>query len=98
MMHIEFLANGSQDCPAILFYGCPSAGAEALITTFRSLAEGPETEVAIHQLADLFPVGNVQVFATNVHGRAAVQQLSFLAFAGVRIEKVGLKLPSLRSR
>jgi hypothetical protein len=79
-MHMEFLPNGSEDCPAILFYGCPSAGAEALIATFRSLAEGPETEVALHQLGDLFPVGNVQVFATNAHGRAGVQQLSPLAF------------------
>ena len=79
-MRVEFFPDGGLDCPAILFYGCPTAGAEALIATFRSLAEGPETEVALHQLADLFPVGDVQVFATNADGRAGVQQLSSLAF------------------
>jgi hypothetical protein len=79
-MRVEFFADGSHDCPAIVFYGCPSAGAEELIAAFRSLAEGPETEVALHQLTDLVPIGNVQVFATNAHGRAGVQQLSSLAF------------------
>jgi hypothetical protein len=79
-MRVEFFSDGNDDCPAIVFYGCPSAGAEELIATFRSLADGPETEVALHQLADLFPVGNVEVFATNAHGRTGVQQLSSLAF------------------
>jgi hypothetical protein len=78
-MHIEFVPDG-HDCPAILFHGCPSAGAEAIIATFRSLAEGPDTEVALHQLAGVVSVGNVEVFATNIHGRASIQQLSDLAF------------------
>jgi hypothetical protein len=30
-MRIEFFPEGNHDCPAILFYGCPSAGAMALI-------------------------------------------------------------------
>ena len=79
-MRIEFFSDGALDCPAILFYGCPSAGAEALIGTFRSLAEGPETEVGLHQVADLLAVGNVQVFATNGSGRTGVQQLSPFVF------------------
>jgi hypothetical protein len=79
-MRVEFFPDGGQDCPAILFYGCPSPGAEALIATFRSLAEGPETEVALHQLADLIPVDNIQVFATNGDGRTGVQQLSPFVF------------------
>ena len=79
-MHIEFFPDGGHDCPAILFYGCPSAGAEALIATFRSLAEGPETEVALHQLASLVAVGAVQVFATNGAGRTGVEQLSAPVF------------------
>ncbi|HXV79007.1 MAG TPA: hypothetical protein VEG60_03935 [Candidatus Binatia bacterium] len=52
-MRIEFLPDGSHDGPAILFYGCPSAGAEALINTLTSLADGQETEVALHQLPGL---------------------------------------------
>jgi hypothetical protein len=79
-MRIELLLDGSQDCPAILFHGCPSAGAEALINAFRSLAKGPETEVALHQLPYITPVGSIQLFAMNANGRAGVQQLSALMF------------------
>jgi hypothetical protein len=79
-MRIEFLPDCSHDCPAILFYGCPSAGAEALISTFRSLAEEPGMEVARHQLPDLTCVGDIQGIATNADGRAGVHQLSALAF------------------
>jgi hypothetical protein len=79
-MLIEFVPDGSHDCPAVLFYGCPSAGAEALINTFRLLAEAPETEVPLHELADVYPVGDIQLFATNVSGRTGVQQLSPPAF------------------
>jgi hypothetical protein len=79
-MWIEFLPDGSPDCPAILFYGCPSAGAEAVISTFTALAESPATEVALHQLSDLTPVGDIQLFATNTKGRSGVQQLSALVF------------------
>ena len=75
-MQLEFLPDGSHDCPAILFHGCPSAGAETLINIFRSLAEGPETQMVLHQLPGLFPVGDIQVFATNGHGSDGVQQLS----------------------
>jgi hypothetical protein len=78
-MRVEFVRDG-HDFPAILFYGCPSVGADALINTFRSLAEGPETELALHQLPGLTPVGDIQVFVTNANGRADIQQLSGLAF------------------
>jgi hypothetical protein len=79
-MRIEYFSDGNHDCPAILFYDCASAGALALINTFRLLAEEQETEVALHQIADLFSVGNLQVFATNAHGRAGVEQISSHAF------------------
>jgi len=78
-MRIEFVPDG-HDCPAILFYGCSSAGAEALINTFRSLAEGPETEMVVHQLPGLVPIGDIHVFATNGKGRDGVQQLSDITF------------------
>jgi hypothetical protein len=79
-MRVELLPDGSHDCPAVLFYGCPSAGAEALINTFRLLAEAPETEVPLHELANVYPVGDIQVFATNAGGIGGVQQLSIFAF------------------
>ena len=79
-MQMEFVPDGSHDCPALLFYGCPSVGAEVLINSFRLLAEAPETEVALHELADLHPVGDIQVFATNGSGRTGIQQLSPAVF------------------
>jgi hypothetical protein len=68
-MRMEFLADGSQDCPALLLYGCRSAGADALINTFRLLAQGPETEVPLHELTDVDPIQDIQVFAMNDSGR-----------------------------
>jgi hypothetical protein len=79
-MHIEFFPDGSRDCPAILFYGCPSVGSETLINTFKSLAEGPETGVPLHELPDVTAVEAIQVFATNDDGPAGVQQVSPAAF------------------
>ena len=38
-------------------------GADALISTFRSLGEGRETEVALHRLPHITPVGDIEVFA-----------------------------------
>jgi hypothetical protein len=78
-MHIEFVP-ASRDCPAILFHSCPSAGAEALINAFRSLAEGREAEVALHQLPGVTPIGEIDVFAMDGERDAGVQQLSALAF------------------
>jgi len=79
-MRIEFFPEGNHDCPAILFYGCPSAGAVALINNFRLLAEGQQAEVALHQLTDVRPVGDIQLFATNANGRDGVEQLSDTVF------------------
>jgi hypothetical protein len=79
-MRIEFFSEGNPDCPAILFYGCPSAGAVALINTFRLLAGSHETEIALHQVTDVTPIGEIQVLATNAKGRAGVQQLSASMF------------------
>lgn len=78
-MRVEFVPDG-HDCPAILFHGCPSAGAEALINAFRSLAEGRETQVALHQLPGVIPVGEIQVFAIDGEGNVGVQRFSAVAF------------------
>lgn len=79
-MRIEFFPNGSHDCPAILFHGCPSPGAEALIRSFKSLAGGREIEVALHQLPGVTPAGGIQVFASIGESDSGVQRLSALAF------------------
>jgi hypothetical protein len=94
-MRIEFVANGSNDCPAILFYGCPSAGAETLINTFRSLGGGQETEVPLHQLIGLTSVGAIRVFATNAKSRSSVDQLSDTVFRWRRDREGWLEVADL---
>jgi hypothetical protein len=79
-MRIEFFPEGNHDCPAILFYGCPSTGTDALINTLRLLGEAKEKEVGLHEVSGVTPVGEIQVFATNAKGRAGVQQLSMNVF------------------
>jgi hypothetical protein len=46
----------------------------------RLLAEGQQAEVALPQLIDVTPVGNIQLFATNANGRDGVEQLSDTVF------------------
>src|SRR5882724_11593923 len=87
-MRIEFFPEGNHDFPAILFYGCPSAGAMALINHFRLLAEGQQAEGALHHLIDVTPVGDIQLFATNANGRDGVEQLSDTVFRWLRNREV----------
>jgi hypothetical protein len=79
-MRIEFFPEGNQGCPALLFYGCPSAGVLVFINNCRLLAEGQQAEVALHELTGVIPVGDIQVFATNANGRDGVEQLSDTVF------------------
>jgi hypothetical protein len=60
--------------------GVRPRGAEALINTFRLLAEAPETEVPLHELVNVDSIRDIQVFATNASGPTGVQQLSRSAF------------------
>ena len=94
-MRIEFFPDGSHDCPAILFYGCSSAAAAGLIDTFRFLADVQETEIPLHQLTGVTPVGNIQVSATNVKGRDGVEQLSATVFRWRRDREGWLEVADL---
>ena len=94
-MRIEFFPEGNQDCPALLFYGCPSAGVVALIDICRLLAEGQQAEVALHELTGVIPVGDIQVFATNANGRDGVEQLSDTLFRWRRNREGWLEVADL---
>jgi len=94
-MRIEFFPEGNQDCPAILFYGCPSAGVVALINNFRLPADGQQVEVALHQLTGVTPVGDIHVFATNAKGRDGVEQLSDTVFRWRRDREGWLEVTEL---
>lgn len=94
-MRIEFFSEGNHDCPALLFYGCPSAGVVALINNCRLLAEGQQAEVALHELTGVIPVGDIQVFATNANGRDGVEQLSDTVFRWRRNREGWLEVADL---
>ena len=94
-MRIEFVPEGNQDCPALLFYGCPSAGVVALINNCRLLGEGQQAEVALHELTGVIPVGDIQVFATNANGRDGVEQLSDTVFRWRRNREGWLEVADL---
>ena len=94
-MRIEFFPEGNQDCPALLFYGCPSAGVVALINNCRLLAEGQQAEVALHELTGVIPVGDIQLFATNANGRDGVEKLSDTVFRWRRNREGWLEVADL---
>ena len=94
-MRIEFFPGSRDDCPAILLYGCPSDGADALINIFRSLAEKRETEVALSELPGVTLVGNLEVFVTNSKGREGVERVSLTAFRWRRNREGWLEVADL---
>jgi len=83
-MNIEFVPDGTHDCPAILFYDCPSDGANSLINIFRSLAEKKDMQVELGKLAGVTLVGNLKLFATNSKGDVGVERVSTAVFRWCR--------------
>lgn len=56
-MKIEFLAEGSPDCPLIRIFQFQPGEVEALRTACRELAEGNRTEFALHEQPWIEAVG-----------------------------------------
>jgi len=54
-MKIEFLKEGSQDCPLIRIFGNDPSSAAQLALAFRQLANGQAKEVAIHEIPGFNP-------------------------------------------
>jgi hypothetical protein len=55
-MKLEFLADGSPDCPLIRLYGFDRAGAVQLREIFKCLAAGARQSVPIHQESGMEPI------------------------------------------
>ena len=97
-MRIEFFPDDSHDCPAILLYGCPSAGAKVLSTPSDHSLRGrrPKWHFTNLRASRLLEISSYSQ-GTQRALRGCSNFLA-LSFTGVETEKVGLKLPSLQSR
>lgn len=62
-MNLEFLPDGSPDCPLIIFSWSVPEGAEQLRGALRGLASSSETAVEIHALPFISPVDGCQLSA-----------------------------------
>jgi len=76
-MQLEVLQNGRNT--VVLIHGRDGAVAAALVSRFKSLASGEETEVALHEVPGVRALGGCQVVATNQPGRPGIRQVSELA-------------------
>ena len=62
-MRLEYLPQGSQDCPLIRIYGGDLSTVAHLLKAFSRLACGETRECAIHDLPGIESVSGCQVFA-----------------------------------
>ncbi|HUA02047.1 MAG TPA: hypothetical protein VMB02_17045 [Candidatus Aquilonibacter sp.] len=69
-MKLEFLADGSPDCPLIRLYGFQTADAQRLKELFDCLAAGSRTNVSLHEQLGIEPVAgcrlNLQIGKQNI--------------------------------
>lgn len=62
-MKIEFLENGSDDCPLIRIYGNVPAVCQRLKEVFEQLADGIVCEVSLTDLPGIEPLGDCCLIA-----------------------------------
>ena len=67
-MKIEYLSEGSLDCPLIRIFDFSTEEAKALIGVVRNLGNAPNGTVAVHELPQVESVRNITlVFKTGEH-------------------------------
>ena len=62
-MKIEFLKEGSTDCPLLRIFGNEPSSAAQLAAAFRHLAKRQTEEIAIHELPDFHSVEGCRLYA-----------------------------------
>ena len=76
-MKIDFLKDGSPDCPLIRIYGDERGTVSRLIHVFRELSSGAVQRAELHKLSGIEPVGGCTVTLV-AHGRdEGVRQLGY---------------------
>jgi hypothetical protein len=79
-MKIEFLKEGSPDCPLIRIYGNEPLSAAKLASAFRQLADGKTPEIAIHEIPGFQATERCLLFARLNHEDFGVRPISDEAF------------------
>lgn len=79
-MKIEFLKEGSPDCPLIRIFGNQPFSAAKLVSAFRQLATGPIQEIAIHEIPGFLSIEGCLLFTRRHSENVGVRQLTDTAF------------------
>jgi len=80
-MKLEYLSDGSPDCPLIRLYDFTLAEAEQLHAAVAELASGSCQQVEIHRLPGIESIGGCRLtFRVSRHDGAIVQMESIAAF------------------
>jgi len=74
-MKIEYIADGSADCPLIRLSGHDPVATSRLRDACRALAAGNTDSVAIHTIEGFAPVGNVTLTAVATRRNRGVTQI-----------------------
>ena len=61
-MKVEYLSEGSPECPLIRLYDFDSVTVARLNTLIMRLADGVSDTVAVHEVPDIEPVDGCQLF------------------------------------
>lgn len=62
IMKLEYLSEGSQDCPLIRIYGSDLDAVAHLLKAFKALGLGQRSECAIHELPGIESIGGYKLF------------------------------------
>ena len=62
-MKIEYLADGSPECPLPRIFGADPSGAVYLTEAFGQLADGLTEMIAVHELPGIEPIGECRFIA-----------------------------------
>jgi hypothetical protein len=79
-MKIEFLKDGSIDCPLIRIFGNEPASAAQLASAFRRLAKRKTDVIAIHEMPGFQPIGGCKLFVRINSEDKGVQSLNTSTF------------------
>lgn len=79
-MKIEFLKDGSDDCPLIRIFGNEPSSAARLAIAFRQLASGETKEIAIHEMPGFNSIGGCLLIAKIDHKNIGIQAIDDNAF------------------
>lgn len=78
-MKLEYLAEGSRDCPLLRLYGFDLSDAQRLREAFRTLATGARKELSLHEEWWIHPVEDCRLeLHTGVRDLGVVERAPLL--------------------